>query len=165
MTDLKRKIFDDFDIPPTPVNSAPSSRESSAKKQETEEHRSIPLNYRNFLGAAYRVFEEETLVKIDGKEMNTHMGSMLNQCKQKQASQGDKLMLKLRGLLDYVPKTYKNWERSKMQKMFHRNFMQESILLSYVFCLVCQLFIVRTMDKCRAAKLLGEQCFKILQAL
>ena len=131
MTDLKRKIFDDFDIPPTPVNSAPSSRESSAKKQETEEHRSIPLNYRNFLGAAYRVFEEETLVKIDGKEMNTHMGSMLNQCKQKQASQGDKLMLKLRGLLDYVPKTYKNWERSKMQKMFHRNFMQATCLHLY----------------------------------
>ena len=105
------------------------------KKQETEEHRSIPLNYRNFLGAAYRVFEEETLVKIDGKEMNTHMGSMLNQCKQKQASQGDKLMLKLRGLLDYVPKTYKNWERSKMQKMFHRNFMQATCLHLYRHCI------------------------------
>ena len=64
MTDLKRKIFDDFDIPPTPVNSAPSSRESSAKKQETEEHRSIPLNYRNFLGTGNKSKAYDTVSKM-----------------------------------------------------------------------------------------------------
>ena len=131
MSDLKRKIFDDFDIPETPTTTPDSSKESPIKKQMTEEHRSIPLNYRNYIGSAFKVYEQETLIKIECRQMKTHMGSMLDQCKTKQASQGDKLMLRLRWLLDYVPKTYKNWERSKMQKTFHRNFMQATCLHLY----------------------------------
>ena len=100
------------------------------KKKKQIEH-SIPLNYRNYLSSAYKVFEEETLIKIESKQMKSHMGSMLDQCKAKQASQGDKLMLRLRWLLDYVPKSYKGWERSKMQKTFHRNFMQATCLHLY----------------------------------
>ena len=92
---------------------------------------SVPLNYGNYLSSAYKVFEEETLIKIEGQQMKSHMGSMLDQCKAKQASQGDKLMLRLRHLLDYVPKSYKGWERSKMQKMFHRKFMQATCIHLY----------------------------------
>ena len=154
MTDLKRKIFDDFDIPETPKDflasvickqketcgnecnckNTPITKQIFSpplKKKTTEQHRSMPLNFRNYLGAAYKVFEEETLINIEAKQMKSHMGSMLDQCKQKQASQGDKLMLRLRWLLDYVPKTYKGWERSKMQKTFHRNFMQATCLHLY----------------------------------
>ena len=130
MADLKRKIFDDFDIPDTPVGE-PINESPPPKKKVTEDGRSMPLNYRNYLGAAYKVFEEETLIKIESRQMKSHMNNMLDQCKQKKASQGDKLMLKLRFLLDYIPKTYKGWERSKMQKTFHRNFMQATCLHLY----------------------------------
>jgi hypothetical protein len=33
--------------------------------------------------------------------------------------------------LDYIPKTYKGWQRSAMQKNFHRNFMQAVCLHLY----------------------------------
>ena len=117
MTDLRRKIFDDFDIPETPKDflasiickqkdtcgancncqKTPIKKNIFSpplKKKATEQHRSMPLNYRNYLGAAYKVFEEETLINIEAKQMKSHMGSMLDQCKQKQASQGDKLILR-----------------------------------------------------------------------
>ena len=32
-----------------------------------------------------------------------------------------KEVIKLKELLDYIPKSYHDWERSSMQKMFHRN--------------------------------------------
>jgi hypothetical protein len=134
INDLKRKIFDELDIPETPQTNdliAQAMQPPSKKKQTTVESHSIPLNYRNYLSSAYKVFEEETLIKIESKQMKSHIGSMLDQCKAKQASQGDKLMLRLRWLLDYVPKTYKGWERSKMQKTFHRNFMQATCLHLY----------------------------------
>jgi len=119
----------------TPMsNSTPYSllNERPRKKALTVNmERSVPINYRKFLGAAFKVFEEETLMNIEAKNMKTHMTGMLDQCKQKKASQGDKLMLKLRQLLDYVPKSFKGWERSKMQKMFHRNFMQATCLHLY----------------------------------
>ena len=133
MNDLKRKMFADFDIPETPKSNDLISQAISIpkpKKKKQIEH-SIPLNYRNYLSSAYKIFEEETLIKIESKQMKSHMGSMLDQCKAKQASQGDKLMLRLRTLLDYVPKSYKGWERSKMQKLFHRNFMQATCLHLY----------------------------------
>ena len=134
INDLKRKIFDELDIPETPQTNdliAQAMQPPSKKKQTTVESHSIPLNYRNYLSSAYKVFEEETLIKIESKQMKSHIGSMLDQCKAKQASQGDKLMLRLRWLLDYVPKSYKGWERSKMQKTFHRNFMQATCLHLY----------------------------------
>ena len=119
MTDLKRKIFDDLDIPETPKTND-SISENIKKKKQMVHTQSVPLNFRKYLSSAYKVFEEETLIKIEGQQMKSHMGSMLDQCKVKQASQGDRLLLRLRHLLDYVPKSYKGWERSKMQKMFHR---------------------------------------------
>ena len=129
---LKRKIYDDLNIQETPKNNDLISQAMvpQVKKAKQLEH-SIPLNYRKYLSSAYKIFEEETLIKIESKLMKSHMGSMLDQCKAKQASQGDKLMLRLRYLLDYVPKSYKGWERSKMQKLFHRNFMQATCLHLY----------------------------------
>ena len=126
--DLKRKLFSQLDIPDTPSTQDPTE---TPKKREKTEHASIPSNYRKLLSAAYKVFEEETLINIEGKQMKSHINTMLDQCKTKTASQGDKLMLKLRKLLDYVPKSYKGWERSKMQRMFHRNFMQATCLHLY----------------------------------
>ena len=126
--DLKRKLFSQLDIPDTPSTQDPTE---TPKKREKTEHASIPINYRKLLSAAYKVFEEETLINIEGKQMKSHINTMLDQCKTKTASQGDKLMLKLRKLLDYVPKSYKGWERSKMQKMFHRNFLQATCLHLY----------------------------------
>lgn len=126
MADLKRKIFDDLDIPETPVDI-----EKPQKKKQIVHTQSVPLNFRNYLSSAYKVFEEETLIKIEGQQMKSHMGSMLDQCKVKQASQGDRLLLRLRHLLDYVPKSYKGWERSKMQKLFHRKFMQATCTHMY----------------------------------
>lgn len=138
INDLKRKMFDDLDVPETPkerdllaIAMTGNSMLPPPKKKQTDTMRSMPLNYRNYIASAYKVFEEETLIKIEARQMKSHMGSMLDQCKQKQASMGDKLMLRLRFLLDYVPKTYKGWERSKMQKTFHRNFMQATCLHLY----------------------------------
>ena len=128
--DLKRKMFDEFDVPETPVSTHTHAVVKKSKSQE-ENERSKQLNYRQFLSSAFKIYEEETLIQIEGRQMKTHVNNMLDQCKAKKASQGDKLMLKLRGLLDYVPKSYKGWERSKMQKMFHRNFMQATCMHLY----------------------------------
>ena len=187
---LKRKMFDDFDIPSTPGSTAPHSTVPTATPESTNlmspplsvpvstfqkvpistqgsftpmlstvssvgsttstftpfsalnerptkkpfttsVERSVPINYRKFLSSAFKVFEEETLINIETKQMKSHMNGMLDQCKAKKASQGDKLMLLLRQLLDYIPKSYKGWERSKMQKTFHRNFMQATCLHLY----------------------------------
>lgn len=92
---------------------------------------SIPINFRKLIITAYNVFEEETLIKLEDKQVKTHMGNMLDGMKQKQAARGDKLVFKLKELLDYIPKTFKGWQRSAMQKMFHRNFMQAVCLHLY----------------------------------
>lgn len=80
---------------------------------------------------AYQVYEEETLLAIEGKTMKSHLNTMLDGCKQKTGAKGDKLVLKLKELLDYIPMSYHDWERSAMQKMFHRNFMQATCLHLY----------------------------------
>ena len=82
---------------------------------------SIPLNFRKLIITAYQVYEEETLLSIEGKTMKSHLNTMLDGCKQKTGAKGDKLVIKLKELLDYIPKSYHDWERSSMQKMFHRN--------------------------------------------
>ena len=91
----------------------------------------MPLNYRKLIITAFHVFEEETLLKLEDKEVKTHMNSMLDGMKQKSGARGDKLVLKLKELLDYIPKTYHDWQRNAMQKMFHRNFMQAVCLHLY----------------------------------
>ena len=59
------------------------------------------------------------------------MNSMLDGMKQKTGARGDKLVIMLKELLDYIPKSYKGWQRSAMQKNFHRNFMQAVCLHLY----------------------------------
>ena len=56
---------------------------------------------------------------------------MLDGMKVKTGARGDKLVIMLKELLDYIPKTYKGWQRSAMQKNFHRNFMQAVCLHLY----------------------------------
>ena len=80
-----------------------------------------PISYRSYLASAYSFFEEETLITLESKQPQTCIGAITEGSKKKQSAQGDKLMFKLKKLLDYVPKSYKGWERSKMQKIFHRN--------------------------------------------
>lgn len=92
---------------------------------------SVPLNFRKLLITAFKVYEEETLIRLDDKKVKTHMNTMLDGMKQKAAARGDKLIIKLKELLDYIPKTYHDWTRSTMQKMFHRNFMQAVCLHLY----------------------------------
>lgn len=92
---------------------------------------SVPLNFRKLIITAYNVFEEETLIKLEDKQVKTHINNMLDGMKQKTAAKGDKLVLKLKELLDYIPKSYKGWQRSAMQKMFHRNFTQAVCLHLY----------------------------------
>lgn len=92
---------------------------------------SVPLNFRKLIITAFNVYEEETLLKLEDKQVKTHINNMLDGMKQKQAARGDKLVLKLKELLDYIPKSYKDWQRSAMQKMFHRNFMQAVCLHLY----------------------------------
>jgi hypothetical protein len=91
----------------------------------------IPLNFRKLMTTAFGVYEEETLIGIESKQMKSHMNTMLDQCKVKKSAQGDKRILILKELLDHIPFTYAGWERSKMQKMFHRNFMQAVCLHLY----------------------------------
>lgn len=81
---------------------------------------SVPLNFRKLIITAYSVYEEETLIKLEDKQVKTHINDMLDGMKQRTAAKGDKLVLKLKELLDYIPKTYKGWQRSAMQKNFHR---------------------------------------------
>lgn len=76
---------------------------------------SVPLNFRKLLITAFKVYEEETLIRLDDKKVKTHMNTMLDGMKQKAAARGDKLIIKLKELLDYIPKTYHDWTRSTMQ--------------------------------------------------
>ena len=92
---------------------------------------SVPLNFRKLIITAFNVYEEETLIKLEDKQVKTHINDMLDGMKQRTAAKGDKLVLKLKELLDYIPKTYKGWQRSAMQKNFHRNFMQAVCLHLY----------------------------------
>lgn len=93
----------------------------------------IPLNFRKLFITAFQVYEEETLIKLENKQVKTHMSNMLDGMKQKAAAKGDKLVLKLKELLDYIPKTYHDWTRSTMQKMFHRKYVQNHPLVSIPF--------------------------------
>jgi len=114
-----RKIEDDEDI-------------SNSKHRETTiSLGSKPISFRTFLASAYQFYEEEKLIKLESVQPQTCIGALTEGSKKKQSAQGDKLMLKLKMLLDYIPKTYKNWERSKMQKIFHRNFMQATCMHLY----------------------------------
>ena len=90
-----------------------------------------PLSFRSYIAAAYAFYEEEKLIALECRQPQTCIGAITVGTKKKQSAQGDKLMLKLKQLLDYVPKTYKNWERSKMQKMFHKNFLQATCMHLY----------------------------------
>lgn len=91
----------------------------------------MPLNFRKLLITAYNVFEEETMVKLEDKTCKTHMNSMLDGMKAKAVAKGDRLVQKLKELLDYIPKSYKGWTRSNMQKDFHKNFTQAVCLHLY----------------------------------
>jgi len=133
-------------VPPNPLSAllstklTPSSVIPQSTRQLTpftpssDELKDVPsmaLNFRKLIITAYQVFEEETLLKLEDKEIKTHMNSMLDGMKQKSGARGDKLVLKLKELLDYIPKSYHDWQRSAMQKMFHRNFMQAVCLHLY----------------------------------
>lgn len=90
-----------------------------------------PLSFRSYLASAYTFYEEEKLIELESKQPRTCLGALTEGTKKKQSAQGDKLMFKLKKLLDYVPKSYKGWERSKMQKTFHRNFLQATCMHLY----------------------------------
>lgn len=112
----KRKLFGDTN----PTDTKPKNTDGS-----------VPINFRKYLASAYEVFEAQSLLRIDDNQMKTHLGDMLDTCKTKRVAEGDKLMIKMRKMLDYIPKTYKDWTRSKMQKDFHRNFLQAVCLHLY----------------------------------
>ena len=117
-------------IPPNPLSALLSTYMSpmaSTRKltpftpsgDEIRDVTSMEINYRKLLITAYQVYEEETLAVIEDKQVKTHMNSMLDGMKQKTGARGDKLVIMLKELLDYIPKTYKGWQRSAMQKNFH----------------------------------------------
>ena len=130
-------------IPPNPLSAllstSMSPSMSSTRKltpftpsgDEIKDVPSMEINYRKLLITAYQVYEEETLAVIEDKQVKTHMNSMLDGMKQKTGARGDKLVIMLKELLDYIPKSYKGWQRSAMQKNFHRNFMQAVCLHLY----------------------------------
>jgi len=111
-----------------------STRQLTPFTPSSGELRDVPpidLNFRKLIITAYQVYEEETLLKLEDKNVKTHINSMLDGMKQKTGARGDKLVIMLKELLDYIPKTYKGWQRSAMQKNFHRNFMQAVCLHLY----------------------------------
>ena len=128
-------------VPPNPLSSLLSAKltpQSSRKltpftpsSDDIKDVPSIELNYRKLMITAYQVYEEETMLKLEDKNVKTHINSMLDGMKQKTGARGDKLVIQLKELLDYIPKTYKGWQRSAMQKNFHRNFMQAVCLHLY----------------------------------
>lgn len=130
-------------IPPNPLSallstsmspSMTSTRKLTPFTPSGDEIKDVPsmeINYRKLLITAYQVYEEETLAVIEDKQVKTHMNSMLDGMKQKTGARGDKLVIMLKELLDYIPKSYKGWQRSAMQKNFHRNFMQAVCLHLY----------------------------------
>ncbi len=111
-----------------------STRNLTPFTPSSDELRDVPpidLNFRKLIITAYQVYEEETLLKLEDKHVKTHINSMLDGMKQKTGARGDKLVIMLKELLDYIPKSYKGWQRSAMQKNFHRNFMQAVCLHLY----------------------------------
>jgi len=90
-----------------------------------------PLSFRSYLASAYSFYEEEKLIELDCSQPQTCVNAIVKGVKKKQTAQGDKLMLKLKKLLDYIPRSFKGWERSKMQKLFHRNFLQSVCMHLY----------------------------------
>ena len=64
MSDLKRKLFDEFDVPETPVSTHTHAVVKKSKSQD-ENERSKQLNYRQFLSSAFKIYEEETLIQIE----------------------------------------------------------------------------------------------------
>ena len=130
-------------IPPNPLSALlsttlsptmTSTRKLTPFTPSGEEIKDVPpveINYRKLIITAYQVYEEETLAVIEDKQVKTHMNSMLDGMKQKTGAKGDKLVIMLKELLDYIPKSYKGWQRSAMQKNFHRNFMQAVCLHLY----------------------------------
>ena len=105
--------------------------EPTPKRQRSVNPDPKPLSFRSYLASAYSFFEEEKLIELESKQPQTCISAITEGSKKKQSAQGDKLMFKLKKLLDYVPKSYKGWERSKMQKIFHRNFMQATCMHLY----------------------------------
>ncbi len=103
---------------------------SKRKLEEIPIKKPIPIYFKSLLSTAYKVYEEETLHKLKNKHMSNHLVSMLNQSNKRGISQGDKRLIKLKKLLDYIPGC-NGWERSKMQRMFHRNFLQAVCLHLY----------------------------------
>jgi len=124
MPDIERLTYDE----PTPKR---RKEEGEFQTPTTASLDPKPISYRSFLASAYQFYEEEKLIKLECVQPQTTIGALTEGSKKKQSAQGDKLMLKLKMLLDYIPKTYKNWERSKMQKIFHRNFMQATCMHLY----------------------------------
>lgn len=120
---MERRTFEE----PTPKRKKGNEEESL----HTDNLEARPISFRSFLAGAYGFYEEEKLIDLECKQPQTCVMAITEGTKKKQSAQGDKLMLKLKQLLDYVPKTYKGWERSKMQKMFHRNFMQATCMHLY----------------------------------
>lgn len=128
-------------IPPNPLSSLLSSKLTPSTNRkltpftpssdDIKDVPSIEINYRKLIITAYQVYEEESMLKLEDKQVKTHMNSMLDGMKQKTGARGDKLVIMLKELLDYIPKTYKGWQRSAMQKNFHRNFMQAVCLHLY----------------------------------
>jgi len=115
---------------PTPKRTKSNTEEALVQSFKTTLD-PLPISFRSYLASAFSFFEEEKLIALEGKQPQTCIGALTEGSKKKQSAQGDKLMFKLKKLLDYVPRSYKNWERSKMQKIFHRNFMQATCLHLY----------------------------------
>lgn len=126
MPDIERVTYDEE----TPRSKRHKPNEEEGL-QTTIQLDAKPISFRTFLASAYQFYEEEKLIKLESVQPQTCIGALTEGSKKKQSAQGDKLMLKLKTLLDYVPKSYKNWERSKMQKIFHRNFMQATCMHLY----------------------------------
>lgn len=120
---MERRTFEE----PTPKRKKGNEEEAL----HTDELVARPISFRSFLAGAYGFYEEEKLIDLECKQPQTCIGALTEGSKKKQSAQGDKLMLRLKQLLDYIPLTYKGWERSKMQKMFHRNFMQATCMHLY----------------------------------
>lgn len=110
----------------TPIDT-PNSTNSVATPSSTgipDDSNAKPLSFRSYLASAYHFYEEEKIADLQSKQPQTAIHAALRGSNKRQPAQGDKLMLELKKLLDLVPKSYKNWERSSMQKEFHKNFQQ-----------------------------------------
>ena len=59
-----------------------------------------PLSFRSYLASAYAFYEEEKLIELESKLPKTCLGALTEGTKKKQSAQGDKLMFKLKKLLE-----------------------------------------------------------------